>query len=397
MELDGSDVGVVCITRENLQSPWLLFEAGALAKRVGTAKVCTLLVDVGELSQPLSAFQAARLSKDGIFRIVRTIHAALPEPLLNAEQLKKTFDVWWPALDKELLAAMALPAHTMNALQQNTEEFLLPRASAEIRSGEIDSVLDWLNEARNKGLIEPTSKLASVEACLARIAGKTRAPMSLKHQSTLRNEIGAVARVEWWFQQFAAFKRLDEIQFQRPQLDGLPLRLKSTASALLGLWNLREEKTSEASRYHRECAKTAIAGDPHDYYRTIPTALLCFNFGDLKSATKFFELPRNGYEMINDGYPFLQLISDFDRYFVLSCISKNASPPQAHYMRHRRGQGWLLQAYADLVRKKPAILAGLVHVGKNWKPPLESDAITGRLKSFYQVTLAASGGFAISD
>ena len=39
--LDKNMVGVVCLTPENLNAPWLLFEAGALSKHVSDSRVCT--------------------------------------------------------------------------------------------------------------------------------------------------------------------------------------------------------------------------------------------------------------------------------------------------------------------------------------------------------------------
>jgi hypothetical protein len=32
-ELEGSSIGIICLTKENLNSKWLLFEAGALFKK----------------------------------------------------------------------------------------------------------------------------------------------------------------------------------------------------------------------------------------------------------------------------------------------------------------------------------------------------------------------------
>lgn len=398
-ELEKSDVGIVCLTKENLQSSWLLFEAGALAKRVGSARVCTLLDDVtkAELSTPLSAFQAAQLtSKDDLHRLVRTIHKALPTPHFDSDTaLKRAFEVWWPSLDEAL---SNLPRHVSpDPVSPSTEELLLTFIYPAINSGEVDSVFDWLVEARNKRLMEATGKLASIEACLARVAGKSRAPSSLKLQQVRPDDIGAVARVEWWLHQFACFKRLDEIHFEKSQLDTLSRPLKYTASALIGLWHLREEKIEEAREQYRDCMDAAIVGDPHDYYRAIPTALLCFQFGDLDNARKFFELSRNGPDRENSGYPFIGLTTEFDKYFVLSCVSKTASPVQRDYMRQRRGQGWLLYAYADIAWRKPTILQGLVDIGQTLKNPLDANAIVGRLKSFQQATSAASGGRPISD
>jgi len=37
-------VGIVCVTPENLDSPWLFFEAGALSKTLGRSRICPLLL-----------------------------------------------------------------------------------------------------------------------------------------------------------------------------------------------------------------------------------------------------------------------------------------------------------------------------------------------------------------
>ena len=45
-ELENCKFGVICITRENLGSPWILFEAGALAKSMQDGRVIPLLLDL---------------------------------------------------------------------------------------------------------------------------------------------------------------------------------------------------------------------------------------------------------------------------------------------------------------------------------------------------------------
>lgn len=42
-ELDSSDIGIICLTKENLEKPWILFESGALSKNFEKSRVCTLL------------------------------------------------------------------------------------------------------------------------------------------------------------------------------------------------------------------------------------------------------------------------------------------------------------------------------------------------------------------
>ncbi len=59
-QLEKSESGILCLTKESLDRNWILFEAGALAKRAGseTSRVCPLLLEFKTLSFPLAAFQA---------------------------------------------------------------------------------------------------------------------------------------------------------------------------------------------------------------------------------------------------------------------------------------------------------------------------------------------------
>ena len=43
--LDRSDCGIICIAGRNANSPWLLFESGALSKRVEGSKIWTFILD----------------------------------------------------------------------------------------------------------------------------------------------------------------------------------------------------------------------------------------------------------------------------------------------------------------------------------------------------------------
>lgn len=58
-ELQESKIGLFCLTRDNLQSPWIMFEAGAISKVVGEASVCPILfeLDPTDISGPLNQFQ----------------------------------------------------------------------------------------------------------------------------------------------------------------------------------------------------------------------------------------------------------------------------------------------------------------------------------------------------
>ena len=70
-ELEGTNYGIICATQESIQSPWTLFEAGALAKSVTGSRVCPYLIDVraDQLPGPFTHFQAKRATKDETWEI----------------------------------------------------------------------------------------------------------------------------------------------------------------------------------------------------------------------------------------------------------------------------------------------------------------------------------------
>lgn len=45
-ELQDASFGILCVTKDNLSSAWLNFEAGALSKYIDQSKVCPFLIDL---------------------------------------------------------------------------------------------------------------------------------------------------------------------------------------------------------------------------------------------------------------------------------------------------------------------------------------------------------------
>jgi hypothetical protein len=81
LELEASNFGIVCLTPENLQAPWILFEAGALSKAVGKARVVPLLYKLhpADVGLPLSRFQMKRLDEQGIFDLIKSMNSVVEE------------------------------------------------------------------------------------------------------------------------------------------------------------------------------------------------------------------------------------------------------------------------------------------------------------------------------
>lgn len=96
-ELDASNVGLLCLTRDNLQAPWLLFEAGALSKRIDEARVCPILfgLEPTALRGPLQQFQAAKFDRTDMRRVVKMINGALGPSSLSETVLENVFNALW--------------------------------------------------------------------------------------------------------------------------------------------------------------------------------------------------------------------------------------------------------------------------------------------------------------
>jgi len=102
-ELEASNFGIICVTRENLTSPWILFEAGSLSKSLSSSRVIPLLLDLefSEISGPLAQFQAKKVDEEGVGEAIQSINRAAQQPVQDS-RAKQLFDALWPDLHKKL-------------------------------------------------------------------------------------------------------------------------------------------------------------------------------------------------------------------------------------------------------------------------------------------------------
>ncbi|MGW0501809.1 hypothetical protein [Micromonospora sp. NPDC003241] len=102
--LDSGSQGLICVTRENFNEPWLNFEAGALAKSLSEGRVRPILFDLrpAEVKGPLSQFQATAVSdKADMQKLIRSLNEQCAEPLDDA-RLAKAFERGWKDFEQEL-------------------------------------------------------------------------------------------------------------------------------------------------------------------------------------------------------------------------------------------------------------------------------------------------------
>lgn len=122
-QLADTHLGIVCLTPESTNEPWVLFEAGALAKALDRSRVCTYLLALNpsQLTGPLVQFQATQATKEDTLRLLRTLNAELGTVSLPADRLNRVFEHWWPVLSRSIAAILPNP----NPRQQRSERDLL--------------------------------------------------------------------------------------------------------------------------------------------------------------------------------------------------------------------------------------------------------------------------------
>jgi hypothetical protein len=163
--LDEAQAAILCLTPENQDEPWVLFEAGAVAKARTKSRVIPYLFGLAarDLKPPLSDFQAATsaLDKGQNLKMVRSLYKALP-------------DAWRVIDEKRMEASFALAWE--GRLQPGLSEIptTVPANPPPRRDGEVlDDVLSLVRGLVQKGrrqevmlevLLEATNPAASWEA-----------------------------------------------------------------------------------------------------------------------------------------------------------------------------------------------------------------------------------------
>jgi hypothetical protein len=103
-QLQHAQIGIICLTPENMEEPWLNFEAGALSKQLDISRVCPYLFELEptEVQYPLAGFQSAKAEKEDTRNLLHTINRAMGEEALDDGTLNSSFDVWWETLANKL-------------------------------------------------------------------------------------------------------------------------------------------------------------------------------------------------------------------------------------------------------------------------------------------------------
>jgi hypothetical protein len=110
-ELEASRFGLLCITPENIEAPWLNFEAGALSKVIDKSRVCPFLFGLkrSEIrTGPFLQFQSAIYDRDEISKLLHSVNNSIEPRCIDESRLDSVFNVWWPELQQNLNPLLAM-------------------------------------------------------------------------------------------------------------------------------------------------------------------------------------------------------------------------------------------------------------------------------------------------
>jgi len=107
-ELDDSKAGIFCVTKDNINSQWLMFEAGAISKKIDQSLVCPILIGLenSDINGPLTQFQTTLFEKNDFKKLISDLNKANTENTLEESVLHTVFETFWPELEKKILSTI---------------------------------------------------------------------------------------------------------------------------------------------------------------------------------------------------------------------------------------------------------------------------------------------------
>jgi hypothetical protein len=95
---------IICVTSENVRSPWIYYETGAVAAKKQDVLVCPYLVGIGVsmiADGPLALYQCTEATREETFALVRSLNKALAKPH-HEGLLRGNFESMWLEFEREL-------------------------------------------------------------------------------------------------------------------------------------------------------------------------------------------------------------------------------------------------------------------------------------------------------
>jgi hypothetical protein len=105
--LQQTRAGILCITKDNTDSRWLNFEAGALARSVESSLVIPYGIDIepSSIPNPIGHYQGVAAKRQDTLRMIERLFTALE---VTYDRKHNTFAVFWPLLSKAIVMSASM-------------------------------------------------------------------------------------------------------------------------------------------------------------------------------------------------------------------------------------------------------------------------------------------------
>lgn len=200
--LDSTQIGILCVMPENQHNPWLLFEAGALSKSLRQGRVCPLLFEMtaGQLSGPLTQFQAHTFGKEGVLRILSVLNEEAGDRALPEGEVEQILEVWWPHLNERIssIPPPLAPAEARSVQGQLDELLSLARENLRRENLRLEA-FKYKDEKMEKllGMIDDSfGFMSSMDSSAKKIQGSVKDAFGAIIQKIDKNQISSSEAVK---------------------------------------------------------------------------------------------------------------------------------------------------------------------------------------------------------
>jgi hypothetical protein len=170
-ELEDSNYGIICVAENNVDKPWLNFEAGALSRSIAQARVSPILFNVepSSVTGPLTQFQFTQYERSDMRRLIGGINE-LTEIPLESPRLESAFNRCWQELDNRVqryLASFESNGGTSGLVRRPEE--MIAEILTIVRQQQLDAVWPPTAASDSPYLGEIITLLRTQEKFLSRI------------------------------------------------------------------------------------------------------------------------------------------------------------------------------------------------------------------------------------
>ena len=106
-QTDGLNFAILCVSHDNVEKPWLMYEAGQLSRKTPRLVPYLLNVDPADLKGPLAHLSAVLADKGGTRHLLSIMNDESEEVLPN-DVLNRDFESYWPEIKSCLDSARKL-------------------------------------------------------------------------------------------------------------------------------------------------------------------------------------------------------------------------------------------------------------------------------------------------